>query len=125
MSDAPYTRSELQSVGAELPQRGPVCPKCGVHIPQFADLSESDVTRIQHLITDQRPTMAMQELRSVAGCPIEWAKISVQHRGSPDAVGTTTPCPYFGKALITALAEQCRYCLDWHDPQNPKKLSAA
>ena len=126
MSDAPYTRSELQSIGRELPHRGPVCPKCGIHIPEFVDLSDSDATRIRHLITNQRPTMAMQELRAATGCPIAWAKIWVQHRGRPDALGTTAPCPYCGKPLITALAKQCRYCLmDWHDPQKPKKLSAA
>src|SRR5438552_17851618 len=81
MSDTPYTRSEMQTVGTELPQRGPVCPKCGVHIPQFAELSDSDAARIRQLITNRRSMMAMQELRSVTGCPIAWAKIWVQHRG--------------------------------------------
>jgi len=126
MSDTPYTRQEMLTIGSALPERGPVCPKCGVHIPQFAELSDSDATRIRRLITNQRPAMAMQELHSATGCPIAWAKIWVQHRGSPDAVGTTAPCPYCGKPLITALAKQCRYCLmDWHDPQKPKKLAAA
>ena len=126
MSDTPYTRDELKGIGNELPNRGPVCPKCGVHIPQFADLPEPDAHRIRELITNQRPAIAAMELRSATGCPLAWAKIWVHHRGSPDAVGTTAPCPYCGKPLITALAKQCRYCLmDWHDPQRPKKLSAA
>jgi len=115
----------MQSVGAELPQRGPVCPKCGVHVPQFDELSDSEAARIQQLITDQRRAMATQELRSATGCPLTWAKIWVFHRGRPDAVGTSAPCPYCGKPLVTALAKQCRYCLmDWHDPQKPKKLTA-
>jgi hypothetical protein len=126
MSEVPYTRSEMQAVGTELPMRGPICPKCGVHIPQFAELSDSDATRIRHLLTNQRPTLAILELRSATGCPIAWAKIWVQHGGRPDALGTTAPCPYCGKPLITALAKQCRYCLmDWHDPQKPRKLPTA
>jgi predicted RNA-binding Zn-ribbon protein involved in translation (DUF1610 family) len=116
----------MQTVGTDLPQRGTVCPKCGVHIPQFAELSDVDASRIRQLIANQRATMAMQELRSATGCPIAWAKIWVQHRDNPDTVGTTAPCPYCGKPLITALAKQCRYCLmDWHEPQKPKKLGAA
>jgi hypothetical protein len=67
----------MQAVGTALPERGPVCPKCGVHIPQFAELSDSDAARIRHLITNQRPTMAIQELWSATGCPIAWAKIWV------------------------------------------------
>jgi hypothetical protein len=103
-----------------------MCPKCGIHIPQFAELSDSDTHRIRQLITNQRPAMATQELRSATGCPLVWAKIWVQHGGRLDAVGTTAPCPFCGKPLVTALAKQCRYCLmDWHNPQKPKKLSAA
>jgi hypothetical protein len=63
MSDAPYTRSELQSFGSELPERGPLCPKCGVQIPQFADLSESQTSRIHHLISNQRTIMVVQLTR--------------------------------------------------------------
>ena len=126
MPDAPYTRGELRNVGDTLPERGPLCPKCGAHIPQFAELSDSDANRIRKLICEQRPTMAIQELRSATGCPLSWAKIWVHHKGSPDAIGTTAPCPFCGKPLVTALAKQCRYCLmDWHDPQNPKKLGNA
>jgi len=125
MSDPPYTREELETIGNRLPERGPVCPKCGVHIPQFAELSDSDSARVRQLIANQQPALATRELRSATGCPIAWAKIWVQHGGRPDAVGTSAPCPFCGKPLITALAKQCRYCLmDWHDPHNPKKLSA-
>ena len=94
----------MLSVGTELPQRGPVCPKCGVHIPQFAELSESEAARIRHLITNQRPAMAMQELRSATGCPIAWAKIWVQQltairarRCGADCLVVTNVSPIFLK----------------------------
>jgi hypothetical protein len=125
MSETPYTRSELQKVGTERPARGPVCPRCGVPIPQFAELSEADAVRIRDLIGNRQTMMAIKELRSATGCPLGWAKLWVQHGGSPSAVEMTVPCPYCGKPLITALARQCRYCLmDWHDPQNPRKLGS-
>ena len=42
-----YTYDELLGLPVEaLPSRGPVCPKCGNHIPQFADLSDKDETRL-------------------------------------------------------------------------------
>ncbi len=54
--------------------------------------------------------MATQELRFRTGCPISWAKLWVEHSGRPDSVGTTAPCPYCGRPLITALAKQCHHC---------------
>jgi hypothetical protein len=119
----PYTRDELQRGFDGLPTRGPVCPKCRVHIPQFRDLVEQDEKRVRKLISDGRPDAAMYELSTFTGCPISWAKIWVLHSGRADAVSITAPCPYCGKPLMTARARQCQHCLmDWHDADNPRKL---
>ena len=124
MDTTAYTREEIQQQGDALPKRGPVCPKCGQHIPQFADLGEPMRFRLLQLIGQNQRLLATQELRAVTGCPLSWAKLWTAHWGRPDALGTTAPCPYCGKPLVTALAKQCRYCLmDWHEPQHPKKLA--
>lgn len=122
-----YSKDELIRLAVdELPARGEVCPKCGVCIPQFVDLSEADEARLRKLICEGRKMMAMHELRSKTLCPVSWAKIWILHSGRPDAAGTTAPCPYCGKSLKTALAKQCPHCsMDWHDPKNPKRLGVA
>lgn len=118
-----YTCAEMQRVIDEPPTRGPVCPKCGAHIPQFVELNDSDRFRILKLICENRNAMATQELVAATRCPISWAKIWVIHSGRPDAIGTTAPCPYCGKQLKTALAKQCQHCnMDWHDEEHPRLL---
>ena len=119
----PYSRDELQQVVEGFPNRGPVCPKCQMHIPQFRDLTPQGEARVRQLICQNRKIAALQELRAFTSCPISWAKLWVLHSGRADAVGTTAPCPYCGKPLKTARARQCQHCLmDWHDPNNVKKL---
>jgi len=124
--EAPYTRDEVLRFSHEPAQRGVLCPKCNAHIPQFADLKESDRGRILNLITQQRPTMAMQELRAATGCSIPWAKLWVTHRGRPEwDPEQTAPCPYCGQTLRTPVAKQCRHCrMDWHDVENPIRMVA-
>jgi hypothetical protein len=126
MDDKPYTRTELFVATGEFPQRGPLCPHCNKHIPQFADLSEQDERRVQELIRSGRQIMAVSELRAATGCPLMWAKLWVTHGGRPQPLeGETPPCPYCGEPLRTSLAKQCRFCRrDWHDPENVVMLGA-
>jgi len=123
--ESPYTREEVLRYSNELPQRGILCPKCGLRIPQFIDLTDADRTRIRLLASAQRPVMAMAELRSVTGCSIRWAKLWVGHLSSPEWDSEmTAPCPYCGKPLRTPVAKQCRHChMDWHDAGNQTKIS--
>jgi len=106
-----------------LPTIGERCPKCGMPIPQFADLRDADHQRILKLISSGQKIVAVRELRIATGCPLTWAKLWVMHSGRAGFVEETAPCPYCGKPLKTDRARQCQHCLmDWHDPQNPKKL---
>lgn len=122
--EAPYTREEVLEYREEQPQRGILCPKCGLLVPQFADLKDEDRARIRLLILSQQPAMAMPELRAATGCSLPWAKIWVQHSGKPEwDWGTTAPCPYCGEPLRTPTAKQCRHCrMDWHDTNQPGTL---
>ncbi len=42
-----YSREELSLIRDRLPDRGPLCHRCGMHIPQFSDLSEDDEKRVR------------------------------------------------------------------------------
>lgn len=54
MSDqSPYIRAELESRPDTFPERGHLCPRCKVLIPQFAELSDSDASRIKLLIAQR------------------------------------------------------------------------
>jgi len=82
MSEIPYTQKELKNIGSEVPDRGILCRRCGVHIPQFAELSDADARRIREKCQGQ-PFLATCELQAATGCPQHWAKIWVEHRGFP------------------------------------------
>ncbi|WP_411825462.1 hypothetical protein [Luteolibacter sp. AS25] len=121
--EKPYTRAELESRPDTFPDRGPLCLGCNTRIPEFAELTESEATRIRELIAEDEKAFAMSELESATGCSTRFAKIWVIHSGIPDLVGDTAPCPYCGGDLITAKAQQCQHCyMDWHDPKRPYNL---
>src|SRR5690349_17097464 len=111
-----YSRSEVLAAGHKLPERGPVCHECGARIPIFEDLSAADERWVRQRIRESRQLMAIEELRTAAGCSLEWAKLWVQHDGRPRPAKEPTTCPYCGMPLRTSLARRCRFCLrDWHD----------
>ena len=121
--ELPYLREELIGQVDGLPDRGVLCPCCRVRIPQFSDLSDSDAYRIRLLIAQEQKSLAIAELRAATGCSATFAKIWVTHSGRPNVLGTTAPCPYCRRALVTALAKQCQHCfMDWHDPEKPYNL---
>ena len=71
-------REEMVGLASDaIPTRGPVCPKCGAVIPQFADLTDESAARLRHLILEGRKAMATQELHSLIHCPVAWAEIWV------------------------------------------------
>ena len=115
--------SAPQSQVPDLPDQGPVCDHCGLHIPQFPELAREDDRRVRQLMRDGQQLLAMRELSKASGCPLTWAKVWVQHDGrtQPRAPGTT--CTFCGGRLRTSLARQCLECgMDWHDPDRPRRL---
>ena len=122
-SEHPYTNKELRQPQPQWPDRGLECPKCHTVIPQFADLTSEQLSRLHSLVMSDQKMMAVSELEALTGAPTRWAKIWVTHGGRPDVFGTTGPCPYCGQPLKTARAKQCPHCfMDWHDAANPKSL---
>ena len=132
MENAPYSRAEVLAAGSKLPERGPLCHYCKYHIPQFADLSEDDESRIRSLGLD-RPILAIAQLRSVTGCDLMWARLWVDHGGRPHPdvacpyrgipPEEAAQCPYCGRPLRTSSSKQCRFCRkDWHDPDDLRTL---
>jgi hypothetical protein len=74
MEEAPYSWAEVLAAGTKLPERGPLCHHCKYHIPQFADLSKAEESRIRSLGLSQTIT-GMAELRWQTGCSLLWARI--------------------------------------------------
>ncbi|HKP70633.1 MAG TPA: hypothetical protein VJV05_15205, partial [Pyrinomonadaceae bacterium] len=94
--DDPYTQAELKQIREDSkPTRGLYCKKCGHYIPQFGDLSDAQLARVQTLLREGRAMMAIIELSTMADCPFTWAKLWVTHRGRPEYV-YGTPCPFCG-----------------------------
>jgi hypothetical protein len=118
MNSESYTRDEVVRLGGESPQRGPYCPKCGAHIPQFEELTSEDVERMKNMIRAGKGIEVITELRRLTGCSISWAQIWIFHPDGPRSEDKGAPCPFCDKPLRTKSAKQCRHCKrDWHDPQ--------
>ena len=58
-----------------LPTRGPVCPKCGAHIPQFVDLNEKDEARLCELIRNDRKAIEAELEMGCFGAGISQASL--------------------------------------------------
>jgi hypothetical protein len=122
----PYTRQELLGRPPFPPDRGELCPHCDMRIPEFADLSESEMARVCEHLREDRTLMAIQELRSATNAPLAFAHLWVAHRGRPlpPEGSDPAPCPLCGKPLRTPLSKQCRHCKrDWHSPDEVADLS--
>lgn len=110
-----YSRDEVERLGREMPTRGMKCPRCGVHIPEFEELSEDKVAALKAL-AHAKPIEALKELRRLTGCSLLWAKVWAHHAGEP--AFPFKPCPYCGQALRSDDAKQCLVCgMDWHRPE--------
>jgi hypothetical protein len=109
-----YSRAEVLALGKAFPTRGELCHHCGLRIPTFAELGNASQRRIRALIREDRPIMAIQELRALTGCSLPWAKLWVQHAGRPRALRPGPPCPFCGESLENSRAQRCRQCgQDW------------
>lgn len=112
-----YTREELARVDySNSPDRGPLCPCCGIRIPVFADISPDTEREIRKFDFSAQK----RAVRKMTGCSIGWAKIWVLHPDGPRQRVMGPPCPYCGKELFTTQTKQCLQCgWDWHDPSHP------
>ena len=109
-----YSRAEVLALGKAFPTRGELCHRCGLRIPTFAELSNASQRRIRALVREDRPIMAVQELRALTGCSLRWAKLWVQHAGRPRALRPGPPCPFCDESLENSRAQRCRQCgRDW------------
>lgn len=121
-----YFKRDLLEVIDELPAMGKPCYHCGSRIPKFLDLPDEDFRRIYGLIRVGNEAAAAEELRKLAGCPPEWARLWVTHPFGPRRparVWVGPPCSRCGRPLRTRLARQCIECgLDWHDSNNERRL---
>lgn len=117
MSSEPYTTEELRQMATDFPDRGEMCRKCNMRVPEFANLSEHDAGRVRALIDADDRVAATKLLQDITGCPLTWAKIWVTHSGRPSAAGEFAgpPCPRCGRPLRTNASRQCPHCFaDWH-----------
>src|SRR6185369_15984179 len=116
MIDGPYTRREVLEAGDAFPERGPICPRCRTHIPQFVELTTDLEATLRSLIDRGNQVEATLKLREATGCSLRWAKIWVIHGGVPNTASEpASPCPYCGAPLRTPQSKQCRFCKrDWH-----------
>ena len=111
-----YSRLELQQAqDGRWPERGDKCDLCGVHVPQFAELSDRDRARILKLVLEGRKILAQEELQACTGAPVRFAKIWVNHSGRPNHRFPGPPCPHCGGPLASSRAKQCLHChANWH-----------
>src|SRR5262249_5400227 len=113
-----YSRAEVLALGQAFPTRGPLCHKCGLRIPEFADLNSADCRRVRALIRQGRKIMATRELQTITGCSLRWATLWVHHAGRPLALRPGPPCPFCRLPLKNSRAQLCHRCMaDLHgDP---------
>jgi hypothetical protein len=114
-----YSRSEVLALGDAFPTRGQLCHHCGLRIPAFAELSNASQRRIRSLVREDRPIMAVQELRALTGCSLPWAKLWVQHAGRPRALRPGPPCPFCNEPLPNSREQHCGQC--GHDWQGDRR----
>jgi len=95
-----YTREDLNKVGdSDFPDKGEVCASCRTKIPEFAELSSSEESRLRELARRDKLT-AMNEIIKATGCNKRWAKIwalhpdgSKKHRfDGPPCLKCNEPC---------------------------------
>jgi hypothetical protein len=112
----PYSRQELAvAADGRWPDRGRTCERCGVLVPEFADLTDEDRATIIGLVDEGQRALAQTELETCTGAPPRFAKIWVIHSGRPNPRFSGPPCPHCGQPLASSAARQCLHChADWH-----------
>jgi hypothetical protein len=91
MNDGAYTKKELLKVEAlSWPDRGELCPKCNVRIPQFNDLTADQIEQLRSFIRNGEMLYAVRDLRRFTGCSYRWAVIWCHHID-----GSQLGCPVF------------------------------
>ena len=67
MKQDSYSLAEVRTGASNLPERGPLCHECGAIIAVIEDLPEAVEQRVRECIRQNRPVMAMIELREGYG----------------------------------------------------------
>ena len=111
----PYTRQELQEAAdGRWPERGDRCERCGVLVPQFADLSNVDRAR-DHRADPERSADPRAGAQGMHWCAGSIREIWAIHSGKGDPRYPGPPCPHCRAPLATSRAKQCLHChRDWH-----------
>lgn len=116
-NSTPYSYDEALNFGNGFPDRGVKCNKCGVFIPQFANLTQDQKNGWKNILKTQGFDAADEYLISLTGCNHRWAKIWRLHPNGTNTINSkeagldlSASCPFCSKPLRSKSAKQCPHC---------------